>query len=471
MRTGHKTDRAIRVAIEGLECRRLFAVLVTPVDSDGDGANELIITGDGNNNRVIVYDDDQNDRTDVVLDTNNNGAFDLGEVNFPFAEEFEETEVSLGGGNDTLRYFLVTDLESGDRRLLVDLGSGDNKLIYSSPTTGSSSAGVLFDTDGADIIDESDVVIQADASTGKDTFDIDLSRTTISSSRVNIDLNGSGGSDTFSFKTPDFNQNEDGIVADGSFKPSQVIYDPSGGGGTTNTYNFDIFSDIEDGSTLDMDIEGGTAKDVITSNFSLGLFSSGGLQRSGLDFQANLGDGADSFLGNVDLGTLASFLGPNTQARFNVNGQANNDIIRYRDVTTGGGDSGQIAGLLDLSASGGAQHDTVTCDLDTLGGARLSVTSSGEFRSIMNGGTGNDTVFIDLVTGVQTTGLLELAVLGGSGDDKVSLALKDDGNAVYAGGKALLDGGLGTDRWDTEGDGLIIRTSTEILDESLQAPQ
>src|SRR4051812_3534670 len=122
MLTGSRGNarRVISKAIETLEPRRLFAVSVTPVDTDADGANELIITGNGSNDRVLIFADDVGNRTDVAIDANNNGAFDLGEVNFPFTEEFEEVEASLKGGNDALRYFLVSDNDN-ECSLLVDL--------------------------------------------------------------------------------------------------------------------------------------------------------------------------------------------------------------------------------------------------------------------------------------------------------------------------------------------------------------
>jgi hypothetical protein len=119
--------RAMGLVIESLEVRRLLAVSVTPFDSDGDAVNELIITGDSGNNRVLVYDDPFNNRTDVVIDANNDGAFNLGEVNFPFGQQFEEIETSLGSGNDTLRYFLANDFTDISRSVLTDLAAGPTR--------------------------------------------------------------------------------------------------------------------------------------------------------------------------------------------------------------------------------------------------------------------------------------------------------------------------------------------------------
>jgi hypothetical protein len=486
-----RATRAIRSAIEAMEPRRLFSVSVTPVDSDGDLVNELLINSDSASDNVLVFDDPQNSKTDVVIDTNDNGVFDVGEVNYQFSQIFEEFEATMNGGNDHFTYYLVSDLTMPwatdlDRAVLVDLGSGSNKFLATSPTSGTTPSGTDVDSDGADIGCDADVNIQVEGGSSTDVITVDFARTTIEGARVNVDINGSYGNDNITVNTPDYNQGEDGIVACkdlastlqaltvASGIPSAVTVFVETGDGT-NTTTFNVASDVEDNSTLDINTRGGANVDTVYANVAVGTFSNSGYSsRSGLDFYADLRGGNDVFKGTYNLQTGQTFLGKNSEVRSMVLGGDGNDNIRYLDTRPAFGDSGDIAGLLDLEGRGNNGDDRVEVDLDTLGGARLTVTSTGEFRAIVHGDSGNDGVFVDAVSGANSTGLFDIAVYGDTGNDKVSLAFKNDGlntAANYRGGKARLDGGLGTDRWDTEGNVLYNRLSTEILDESLQAPQ
>jgi hypothetical protein len=193
-----------------------------------------------------------------------------------------------------------------------------------------------------------------------------------------------------------------------------------------------------------------------------------------MTFYADLRGGNDVFKGTYNLQTGQTSLQDGTEVRSMVLGGDGNDNIRYLDARPANGDSQSIDGLLALEAHGNNGDDRVEVDLDNLGGARLTVGTTGEFRAQVHGDSGNDGVFIDAVAGANSVGLFDLGVLGESGNDKVSLAFKNDGlnqPTNYRSLKARLDGGLGTDRWDVEGNVLFNRLSCETLDESLQAPQ
>jgi len=129
----------------------------------------------------------------------------------------------------------------------------------------------------------------------------------------------------------------------------------------------------------------------------------------------------------------------------------------------------------------------------------------GIFRGIVSGEDGNDKLRIDIVAGgeggidmasgvngvgpVFNPGQYDLSVLGGPGKDTLGAAFLDisaffpistagaSGPGVGVGqvdygprGGILVDGGSGTDKYDTEGNGVFKLRSVETLDESLELP-
>jgi hypothetical protein len=195
--------------------------------------------------------------------------------------------------------------------------------------------------------------------------------------------------------------------------------------------------DLSPGSTsgaLNIGVLGGRGNDQVTAQFgALGSAGgAGGTGASGSDlfFSANLGRGDDTFTG-----TLAGNLLNDSSARFRVAGAGGDDTL---SLTAAGVNLDPAARLaIDLSGGGGGDNITVN----------TSGTLNGALRVRAAGGSGKDTVAADLTSAAGSTGSLGAFVLGGRGDDTLTLNVAGPVGGGTGGGsfQALLDGGAGVD--------------------------
>jgi hypothetical protein len=240
----------------------------------------------------------------------------------------------------------------------------------------------------------------------------------------------------------------------------------------------------------------GAGKDRYHSEFN---FNSGGLPTlagtGGADFTTNGRVDGDSGL-QVDISSAA---------RFNIHGSDGDDKLEVDDIETEEVPTGGlpfstsfISGLFDVKLYGGDGNDLAEIDLNP--DSVVNVTESGIFRGIVSGDDGNDKLRIDIVAGGEggipapvvsgpfpfLAGQFDLSMLGGPGKDTLGAAFLDlgalqtmatNGPAIQLGGVdygprggILVDGGSGTDKWDTEGNGHFKLRSVEVEDDTLENP-
>src|SRR5262249_44000749 len=109
----------------------------------------------------------------------------------------------------------------------------------------------------------------------------------------------------------------------------------------------------------------------------------------------------------------------------------------------------------------GLGNDTMVTDF----GAGDTLELLGAIRVRMDGGLGTDVLTCLLANNVNTTGEFDVAVRGGAGNDTMAFSLVNNGGAPILGptGKAVLDGGLGTDTLTNTAKALSVGIGFELV--------
>jgi len=126
--------------------------------------------------------------------------------------------------------------------------------------------------------------------------------------------------------------------------------------------------------------------------------------------------------------------------------------------------------MFNVQLYGGDGNDLAEIDLDP--GPFVHVGFTGIFRGLVSGDRGNDHLRLDIVAGGEG-GTYDLSELGGIGNDILGAAFQDasiTGVRYGPRGGILVDGGAGTDKWDTEGNGTFKLRSVEVFDDTLEPP-
>src|SRR5262249_51371314 len=150
-------------------------------------------------------------------------------------------------------------------------------------------------------------------------------------------------------------------------------------------------------STMNVSIVGSDRRQDVDNVTLLasGVVNSGSM----LDFTTNLGAGNSSFKGTFDASTFRiaddAGTGAGGVAHFTVEGGRGNDSISLRSINQN--QAIELSGLLSINVLGDAGNDNVRIDL---GGAGFtdaeSTAATRAFRLRLDGGSGNDTVSVNL---------------------------------------------------------------------------
>jgi len=179
---------------------------------------------------------------------------------------------------------------------------------------------------------------------------------------------------------------------------------------------------VRDGGRANLQFDLGEGQDQL--DFSLGEGEMGG----SLFIVASGGGGNDRLgFGGVD----PCFM-PDSQTRIALSGDGGDDQI---DVLL---DDPEIEGLFDLAVRGGAGNDVLNSFIVPC------LRPEGWANLLFDGEAGNDRVMALLAAeDDDDTGALDVRVLGGGGDDDLTLSIADfDELSFYS---ALVDGGRGID--------------------------
>jgi hypothetical protein len=146
---------------------------------------------------------------------------------------------------------------------------------------------------------------------------------------------------------------------------------------------------------------------------------------------------------NLDYANSVFRVDDHSVALIAVKGGAGNDSLSVKGVGAAGTIRLDPDAHLAIDLQGGSGNDTITVDL----GKADALELIGAVRVRIAGGLGNDILTAMLANDPDTTGNFDVVVLGDQGNDQATFQVTSNGGTPTFGptGKALLDGGLGTD--------------------------
>lgn len=404
-------------AIEALEVRKYLSATMT-VMNDG---HTLTIVGDSGNNKIDIVQDDRG--VHVTADRGPNQNFtgidsivvqtgygnDDVRVIYGFNPQPDppgnqlrplDLRVSLGSGDDKF----VADVQAGTRSVLlgVDAGTGNDVVTFKS----------VIDPNvrPAELIDPNDrsTMLYANLGDGNDTFNGDLQ---FPPDPCRLVVMGGGGADSINALIGLLSNATPAGDANGSIDVSL-----NGGDGNDNIQS--AARNVNLNGRVTIDLQGGAGSDIVQQSLETVRVN------AGLDLIASGGTGDDSLVlsGIAASRTAAAFtptLIANSRVSFNFRGDLGNDRLTglIQPCVT-------PAGTLDLIFEGGAGNDLFNLMLDLEPG-ELNPPSNSDPASVQDGP-------------------VQLAVLGGDGDDRLYLFVPNLGKSesLFA---ARLDGGAGLD--------------------------
>lgn len=404
-------------APERLESRLAPAVVLTVVDLDFDGAaDDIRIVGDSRKN-VVEIQDNGIDTLTISIDADGNGDLtgknDLAPTPFVFGGSSLALEVKLSGGNDVFTYNVMANLSSGARLLNADLGPGSNTFNFSTGTF--------------DLLSSSRVSLDITGGSAIDAVTVDFDE--VRDSAVTVSLAPGRGNDIV---TANFDRVDDGASLDLGIDLGLGI----------NNLTLDLQEvGFGDWATANVDVTGGPRADTVTLNLHDDVGN--GVKASALNFKADLGAGNDLFTANLDYANNVFRVDDHCLALIAVKGGAGNDNLSVKGVGATGTIRLDPGSHLGIDLQGGAGNDTINADL----GKADALELLGAVRLRISGGLGNDILAAMLANNPQATGNFDVVVLGDQGNDQATFQLTSNGGTPTFGptGKALLDGGLGTD--------------------------
>jgi hypothetical protein len=134
-------------------------------------------------------------------------------------------------------------------------------------------------------------------------------------------------------------------------------------------------------------------------------------------------------------------------AHFNIHGGSGNDNISLATINQAS--TIELAGTIDINIVAGAGKDNINVDF---GGAGFTdddpfedVATNREFRLRIDGGSGPDTINVNLANGAPATFAYDIAILGGSNSNNITFNGNNQGGTPSFGpaGSVFIDGGGG----------------------------
>ena len=441
-RTAARRSRASRRSpspcrLEALECRQLLSVSVTPFTTP-TGSAALRVIENGANDTVTITDNSTANATTVVAD---------GQAQ-TFSRQFNLFSLQLIGKKDALTFNLSGPYAARQADVLVNLGKGENHFTFNPGLTA--------------ITNHSDVNLNIAGNGGNDFVNLNFGD--ILESRVNLAANNLGGATRGPVSATPRDSITFGTLRAG-IRNSSVDVNVSLGAGTNNlAFNY--------GSDLGHLAGAGVAADFGPSTFNVNItgsnrrqdaanvtFFANGEVNTGsvLNFNTQFIAGNNTFQGVIDAnnfqidddgGAFISGAHLGGAAHFNVHGGSGNDNISFASINQA--HTIELSGLLDVNVAAGAGKDKINVDLGGPGGFtdddpfELRATNRA-LRLRVIGGSGPDTIGVNLSNATTATFAYDVAVLGGSLISDITFVGVNPGGSPTFGpaGSVLIDGGLG----------------------------
>jgi hypothetical protein len=435
--------------VEQLDARDLPSVSLMEFTDPTSGAAGLRVLEDGRNDTVTITDDSAHHTTTVIAD---------GETK-TFDHQFGLFDLRLEGRKDALTFEVAGAYSGRKANLHVDLGKGENHFTFNPGLTA--------------ITNHSDVALSVRGHDGNDF--VNLSFGNILESRVNVGASHLGGSrtavgpadtrDTITFGTSragirnssvDVNvglgQGNTNLVfnygsdlghlaapagtpdAPGDFGPSTFNVNITDSGRRQDVDNVTLFAngEINTGSTLNFNTQLGAGNNSFKAVFDANLFQ--------------VDDDGGVFSPGPTPGTFAPHSGG--AAHFNVQAGSGKDTISFQSINQA--HTIELSGLFDINILGGSGKDNIKVDFGGPGGFtdddpfELAATNRA-FRLRIDGGTGDDTIGVNLSNAATATFGVDVAIQGGSGTNRITFVGVNPGGSPTFGpaGSVLIDGAGG----------------------------
>jgi hypothetical protein len=419
-----------------------------PFTDPRSGAAALLVQTSGANDTVTITDNNTAGTTTVVAD---------GKTQM-FSHQFALFDLILGSKKDSLTFDLTGALSNRQENIQVSLGTGENHFT--------------FNPDQTAITNHSDLNLNVLGHNGNDSVNVSFGE--ILESRVNLNERGIGGSATALATTAANDSITLGDVKTG-VRNSSVDVNVDFGRGNSNLalhYGIDLGHLAPPVGTT------ATASDFGPSTMNVNITDSSRAQdtdnvtltavgevntASTLNVNAQLGAGNNSFKSVFDAasfqidddggefingpgGTTAPHSGG--AAHFNVTAGTGRDTIAFQSINQA--DTIELSGLFDINILGGSGKDNINVNFGGPGGFtdddpfELAATNR-EFRLRIDGGTGDDTIKVNLSNAVTATFAYDVAIQGGSGNNAITfVGVNPGGHPSFGpGGSVFIDGGVG----------------------------
>jgi hypothetical protein len=441
--------QSVRPAIESLEERDLLSVAVVTTTDPRSGAPELRVTENGRNDKVTITDDSAAHTTTVTANGKKRVINQL----------FSLFDLELMGQRSMLEFDLASTLSARMEHLQVNLGKGENHFSFDPGMTG--------------ITNHSDVSVNVLGHNGNDY--VNLSFGNILESRVNVLERNLGGSrSTVSPTMPRDSINFGALRA--GIRNSSVDVNVGLGEGLNNlTFNYG--SDL--GHLAPPNGTPASAGDFGPSTFNVSItgssrsqdaanvlvFANGEVNTgSTLNFATQFLAGNNTFKTVIDAaqfqidddgGQFIPVVGGATPphsggaAHFLVRGGSGNDNISFASINQAS--TTELSGTLDINVVAGAGKDKINVDFGGTGGFtdddpfELAATNR-MFRLRIDGGTGADTINVNLANAPTSTFAWDVAIVGGSEHNDITFKGNNQNGTPSFGpfGNVFIDGDFGT---------------------------
>jgi hypothetical protein len=277
-------------------------------------------------------------------------------------------------------------------------------------------------------------------------------------SYLNIEVNGGGSvenvdvmfnaiTDSVISVNTDLGTGDDtaDLVLGGAVDLSTIDADLNlGGARLRNAASYVQAGNVNLGGVVDVDITGGAQQDLV-NGYVQALNTA-----SRLNYDVNLGGGPDisdfSFPEGHNTFPNDILLGFFPELRVTMNGADGNDLLTVTPVEAA--TESAVTGIFDIALNGGAGDDQLVANL----GPTDALANNGFFFRLhvrLDGGAGTDALFFQSSTiGNETNFGYDVALYGGPGNDSLSSIITPTGTFGGFFGPAnavVLDGGSGTD--------------------------
>jgi TolB-like protein len=437
-----------RPRLEILERRDQPSVSVTPF-TDPSGAAALRIVTNGADDTVSITDNSTAHTTTVVADG----------MMKTFNQQFARFDLELMSREDTVTFGLTGAYNGRHADILVNLGRGENHFTFNPGLTG--------------LTNHSDLNLNILGHGGSDF--LNLSFGDILESRLNLNARNLGGSMTPMGSTGVRDTITFGTLRAGGRNASIDVNVSFGQGNNNLLFNYGIdlghLAPPAGTPAAAGDFGPGMFNVNITDSHrrqdhdNVTLFANGEINTgSTLNFNTQLGAGNNSFTGVFDAnnfqvdddgGVFSPGPTPGTfvphsggAVHMNILAGSGKDAIDLHSINQN--HTTELSGLFDINILGGSRADTIKVDFGGTGFTdddpfELFATNRA-FRLRIDGGTGDDSIKVNLANAATATFAWDVAIQGGEGHNDITFVGTNPtgGNPSFGpAGSVLIDAGPG----------------------------